>query len=92
MLPTLLRRAAQHASQPESSYIQRIRQLYPPKKVWPPDFKRLSPQAQLRFEKKYKRRLALAMTRPRWNKFIKLVQLFSVVCTLKHSRFCPGGT
>ncbi|OAA55823.1 hypothetical protein SPI_08030 [Niveomyces insectorum RCEF 264] len=48
------------------------------KKVWPPDFTRLSPQEQLRFEKRYKRRVALASARPRWIKFIKLVQLFSV--------------
>ncbi|KAF3765757.1 hypothetical protein M406DRAFT_257371 [Cryphonectria parasitica EP155] len=79
MLPTLIRRAAQNAAAPEAAYIARIRELYPPKKVWPPDFKSLSPQEQLRYEKKYKRRLALATARPRWNKFIKLIQLFSIV-------------
>ncbi|KIH93514.1 hypothetical protein SPBR_04423 [Sporothrix brasiliensis 5110] len=53
-------------------------QKYKNKKVWPPDFTRLSPQEQLRFEKRFKRRVALASARPRWVKFIKLAQLFSV--------------
>ncbi|KAL1900908.1 hypothetical protein Sste5346_001969 [Sporothrix stenoceras] len=53
-------------------------QKYKNKKVWPPDFTRLSPQEQLRFEKRYKRRVALASARPRWVKFVKLVQLFSI--------------
>lgn len=91
MLPTLFRMAAQQASQPKSASSQRIRELNPPKKVWPPDFKRLSPQEQLRFEKKYKRRLALATARPRWNKFIKLAQLFSVVCMSQSAAGCPGA-
>ncbi|RKU44752.1 hypothetical protein DL546_005550 [Coniochaeta pulveracea] len=52
--------------------------LFKPKKVWPPDFKSMSPQEQLRLEKKYKRRAALATARPRWDKFIRLAQLFSV--------------
>lgn len=62
-------------------------QKYKNKKVWPPDFTRLSPQEQLRFEKRFKRRVALASARPRWVKFIKLVQLFSVTCksTLRSS-------
>lgn len=83
MFPTLLRRAAQEARPSNPAFIRQIRELYPPKKVWPPDFKRLSVQEQLRFEKKYKRRLALATSRPRWNKLMKLVQLFSITCMLK---------
>lgn len=54
--------------------------LFKAKKVWPPDFKSMSPQEQLRLEKKYKRRAALATARPRWDKFIRLAQLFSVTC------------
>lgn len=54
--------------------------LFKPKKVWPPDFKSMSPQEQLRLEKKYKRRAALATARPRWDKFIRLAQLFSITC------------
>lgn len=83
MLPTLARRAAHKVARPQLEYIQRIRELYPPKKVWPPDFSRLSPQEQLRYEKKYKRRMALATTRPKWDKAVKLLQLFSVVCMFK---------
>ncbi|KAK7748146.1 hypothetical protein SLS53_001400 [Cytospora paraplurivora] len=83
MLPTLIRRAAQEAKPSNEAWLRRIRELYPPKKVWPPDFKKLSIQEQLKYEKKYKRRLALATARPRWTKFIKLVQLFSVTCMCK---------
>ncbi|EJT71542.1 hypothetical protein GGTG_10799 [Gaeumannomyces tritici R3-111a-1] len=50
----------------------------PLKKVWPPDYSKLSPQAKLKFEKKYKRRVLLRSARPRWNKIIRLTQLFSV--------------
>lgn len=82
MFPTLARRAAQNAPKSDLAYIHRIIELHPPKKVWPPDFKRLSAQEQLRFEKKFKRRLALATARPRWDKFVKLAQLFSIVCML----------
>jgi hypothetical protein len=79
MFSTLVRRTAQ-ATKPQSSaeYIRMIRERYPPKKVWPPDFKRLSPQEQLKFEKKFKRRLAIKAERPRWNKAIQLAQLFTV--------------
>lgn len=82
MFSTLARRAAQ-GSKPQSSseYIRKIRELYPPKKVWPPDFKTLSPQEQLKFEKKFKRRLAIKAERPKWDKAIKLAQLFTVTST-----------
>ncbi|KLU91519.1 hypothetical protein MAPG_10037 [Magnaporthiopsis poae ATCC 64411] len=50
----------------------------PLKKVWPPDYAKLSPQAKLKFEKKYKRRVLLRSARPGWNKIIRLTQLFSV--------------
>ncbi|KUI67549.1 hypothetical protein VM1G_03613 [Cytospora mali] len=78
MFPTLIRRTAQKARPSSPVHVQQIRELYPPKKVWPPDFKKLSAQEQLKFEKKYKRRLALAAARPKWDKFFKLFQLFSV--------------
>ncbi|CAK7272212.1 hypothetical protein SEPCBS57363_005018 [Sporothrix epigloea] len=54
------------------------RQGYKNKKVWPPDFSRMTPQEQLRLEKRFKRRIALASARPRWVKFIKLSQLFTI--------------
>ena len=52
---------------------------YQTKKVWPPDYKQLSWQEQLRFEKKYKRRVILASRRPKWDKGVKLVQLATTV-------------
>ncbi|KAL1882340.1 hypothetical protein VTK73DRAFT_1899 [Phialemonium thermophilum] len=73
MLGTLVRRSAERAT-------RRLEIPYNPyktKKVWPPDFSKLSPQEQLRFEKRFKRRVQLATARPRWNKMIKLIQLFS---------------
>jgi hypothetical protein len=78
MFATLIRRAAQEAKPSNAAFIRRIRELHPPKKVWPPDFKKLSLQEQLKFEKKFKRRLALATTRPKWNKSVRLVQLFAI--------------
>jgi hypothetical protein len=48
---------------------------FPPQKIWPPDFSQLPPHQHVRFEKKYKRRLALATRRPFWDKSVKLVQL-----------------
>lgn len=51
-----------------------------PKKVWPPDFSKLSTKEQFRFERRYKRRVKLATARPRWDKYVRLAQLFSVSC------------
>jgi hypothetical protein len=50
------------------------RNPYRAKKSWPPDFQKLSPKEQFRFEKKFRRRNKLAWARPRWMKFTKLVQ------------------
>ncbi|TDZ15075.1 hypothetical protein Cob_v011940 [Colletotrichum orbiculare MAFF 240422] len=75
MLPTLARRIAATASRRFDVFSN----PYRTKKVWPPDFTNLSYQTQLRFEKKYKRRLALVYARPRWDKAIKLLQLVTVV-------------
>ncbi|KAJ4415733.1 hypothetical protein N0V82_007162 [Gnomoniopsis sp. IMI 355080] len=94
MLRTLVRRAAHQteqtaaASEPQkhtSQYVQRMIALYPRKKVWPPDFKRLSPEERLGFEKRYKRRMALATASPRWVKFTKMAQLFSIVSVIVYS-------
>jgi hypothetical protein len=79
MFPTLVRRLAQTSSRQLSTTTINPSKL---KKVWPPDFTKLSPQEQLKFEKKYKRRVQLATARPRWNKFIKLSQLSAITCTL----------
>lgn len=40
----------------------------------------MSAQQQLRFEKKYKRRLKLATARPGWDKGVRLAQLFTITC------------
>jgi hypothetical protein len=53
---------------------------YKPKKVWPPNFSKLSEKEQFRFERRYKRRVKLATARPRWDKYVKLAQLGSVTC------------
>ena len=77
MFPTLLRRAAQQSR----SQLDLPNVAFKLKKVWPPDFTKLSPQEQLRLEKKYKRRAQLATARPTWNKAIRLAQLFTIGCT-----------
>jgi hypothetical protein len=76
MFPTLVRRLAQTAKLRFNA--AGINQTYKLKKVWPPDIKNMTSQQQLRFEKKYKRRLKLATARPRWDKFVRLAQL----CTM----------
>ncbi|KAI6088757.1 hypothetical protein F4821DRAFT_81721 [Hypoxylon rubiginosum] len=91
MFPTLIRRMAGRPNPsifrnatvtptPES-YIS----PYKPKKVWPPDFSRLSEKEQFRFERRYKRRLLLATARPRWDKYVRLAQLFSVTSVFIYS-------
>ncbi|KAL2160779.1 hypothetical protein VTH06DRAFT_976 [Thermothelomyces fergusii] len=75
MFPTLVRRLAQAARPQLSAAAAHPEYKYKLKKVWPPDFQSMTPQQQLRFEKKYKRRLKLATARPRWDKFVRLAQL-----------------
>lgn len=53
---------------------------FPLKKVWPPDFSKMSPQQQLRFEKRYKRRLRHISQRPGWDKAVQLAQFFTISC------------
>ncbi len=74
MIPTLIRRAAAAVKPPPAAQAN----LYRTKKVWPPDFSKLSAQEQFRFEKRYKRRVKHISARPRWNKMVKLAQLFSI--------------
>jgi hypothetical protein len=47
---------------------------YKAKKEWPPDFSKLSPKHQFRFERRYRRRAKLAWARPVWTKGTKLAQ------------------
>ncbi|KAK6824876.1 hypothetical protein PG987_012370 [Apiospora arundinis] len=78
-IPLRIRNAAARASAPG------IYGRFKPKKVWPPDFSKLSEKEQFRFERKYKRRVKLATMRPRWDKYVKLAQLFSVTGVLVYS-------
>jgi hypothetical protein len=74
MIPTLIRRAVQ----PQLGYI--YTNPYKAKRLWPPDFSKMSPKYQLRLEKKYRRRAKLKWARPRWTKAVKIVQLSSIIC------------
>jgi hypothetical protein len=78
MFPTLVRRLAQ-AAKPQLNATP-ANPAYKLKKVWPPDIKSMTPPQQLRFEKKYKRRLKLATARPRWDKFVRIAQLCTMTC------------
>lgn len=84
MFTTLVRRAAERSR--SQLDFPNLPNPYRLKKVWPPNFSKLSPQEQLRFEKRYKRRVQLAAARPRWNKMVKLAQFFSITCT----KPCPA--
>ncbi len=86
MFPTLIRRVAETSR----SQLTRGASPFKLKKVWPPDFTQLSHSDQLRFEKRYKRRLRLMGARPRWNQILRLTQLFSVTCKY-HSLVSPSS-
>lgn len=77
MIPTLARRLAQPAKETVIKSAQ-ASNFYPAKKVWPPNFKELTHQQQLRFEKKYKRRVYMANQSPRWEKGVKYAQLATI--------------
>ncbi|KAL7822274.1 hypothetical protein V8C26DRAFT_390548 [Trichoderma gracile] len=82
--PTLVRRLAQTAKEQlsKSAPLTVANNPYKARKVWPPDFKELTHQQQLRFEKKYKRRIALANYSPRWDKGVKYAQLLTIAAAL----------
>lgn len=81
MFPTLSRRLAAASKEPllRRAPLSVVNNPYKARKVWPPDFKQLNPQQQLRFEKKYKRRILLANYSPRWVKGVKFAQLVTIV-------------
>ncbi|KAI8962060.1 hypothetical protein F5Y11DRAFT_347880 [Daldinia sp. FL1419] len=91
MFATLARRMAGRPIPPRlrnatSTHLGELyRSPYKPKKIWPPDFSKLSEKEQFRFERRYKRRVKLATARPRWDKFVRLAQLFSVTFVLIYS-------
>lgn len=74
MFSATLRRMAQVAK----SGLNVANNPYKTRKVWPPNFAQLSPQQQLRFEKKYKRRIYLASHSPKWNKTARLLQFVMI--------------
>ncbi|KFY68278.1 hypothetical protein V496_01198 [Pseudogymnoascus sp. VKM F-4515 (FW-2607)] len=53
--------------------------LYTAKRLWPPDFSKLSPKHQFRLERRYRRRSKLKWARPKWTKAVKIAQLGSIV-------------
>ncbi|KAI0479376.1 hypothetical protein GGR56DRAFT_673303 [Xylariaceae sp. FL0804] len=92
MFPTLVRRLADKAVPPfklrstvNNSLTGISGSPYKTKKRWPPDFSKLSQKEQFRLEKRYKRRVKLATMRPRWDKYIRLAQLFSITFVLIYS-------
>ncbi|KAI0376382.1 hypothetical protein F5Y04DRAFT_211034 [Hypomontagnella monticulosa] len=91
MIPTIIRRMAGGPIPPKlrNSTMTPLTGIYnsryKPKKVWPPDFSKLSEKEQFRFERRYKRRVKLATARPRWDKLVRLTQLFSVTFVLIYS-------
>ncbi|KAI1381189.1 hypothetical protein F4677DRAFT_119127 [Hypoxylon crocopeplum] len=91
MFPTLIRRMAELPTAPKlrNATMKPLTGVYnsrfKPKKVWPPDFSKLSQKDQFRFERRYKRRVKLATARPRWDKIVRLAQLFSVTSVLIYS-------
>ncbi|KAK3386585.1 hypothetical protein B0H63DRAFT_520672 [Podospora didyma] len=84
MFSTTLRRLAAQVPKPQLNP-EALRPSARLKKVWPPEFSKLSPQEQLRYEKRYKRRLAHLAERPRWNKFVTLAQYFSISFVIVYS-------
>lgn len=88
MFATLIRRSAREplskvtsqASGASSTLSSAFANTNPIKarKVWPPNLEELSPQQQLRFEKKYKRRVVLAQRAPRWQKAVKYAQFMTL--------------
>ncbi|KAK4197092.1 hypothetical protein QBC40DRAFT_108297 [Triangularia verruculosa] len=92
MFPTLVRRLAQA---PKPQILESVAKAAteaasnPPrtklKKVWPPDMMTMSPQQQLRFEKKFKRRLKMATLRPGWDKGVRLAQYFTIAFVLVYT-------
>ncbi|KAK3900552.1 hypothetical protein C8A05DRAFT_35813 [Staphylotrichum tortipilum] len=85
-LPTLVRRLAQ-ASRPEFTMSAGGRPGSKLRTVWPPDFTTMTPQQQLRWEKKYKRRLGVANAQPRLDKAIRLIQLATVAVAVWYCGF-----
>ncbi|KFX87297.1 hypothetical protein V495_03531 [Pseudogymnoascus sp. VKM F-4514 (FW-929)] len=53
--------------------------VYRAKRLWPPDFEKLSTKHQFRLERRYRRRSKLKWARPTWTKAVKITQLSTIV-------------
>lgn len=73
MLPTLARRSAQQIL----PYY--LTNPYKVKRSWPPDFSKLPPKHQFRYERKFKRRAQLKWARPKFMKKVKMLQFSSII-------------
>ncbi|KAL2213765.1 hypothetical protein CC79DRAFT_1362561 [Sarocladium strictum] len=93
MFPTLLRRSREPLSKVTSSILGSSTTTtaastpFKARKVWPPNLENLTPQQQLRFEKKYKRRVVLAQQAPRWQKGVKYAQFATLTAALVYMIF-----
>ncbi|ESZ95761.1 hypothetical protein SBOR_3868 [Sclerotinia borealis F-4128] len=77
MFRTVVRRAAQQ-TRLEFPYDPNLNP-YQAKRLWPPDFTKLSQKHQFRLERRYKRRSKLKWARPGWTKGVKVAQFSSVI-------------
>ncbi|KAK2597964.1 hypothetical protein QQS21_005880 [Conoideocrella luteorostrata] len=84
MFAASARRLAQAGkdSLPKQVPFAKLSKPHAARKVWPPNFKELNHAQQLRFEKKYKRRIELASKSPRWQKGVKFAQLATIAAAL----------
>ncbi|KJZ80271.1 hypothetical protein HIM_00121 [Hirsutella minnesotensis 3608] len=84
MFATLVRRLAQSGKEPLAKQVPLTAATNPYKarRVWPPDFKDLTPLQRFRYERKYKRRVSIVTSRPRWEKPVKYAQLVSISVAL----------
>ncbi|OAQ73170.1 hypothetical protein VFPPC_12936 [Pochonia chlamydosporia 170] len=84
MFAATVRRLAQSSKEslPKQVPFTVFNNPYQARKVWPPNFKDLNHGQQLRFEKKYKRRIDLASRSPRWEKGVKFAQLATIAAAL----------
>ncbi|KAI9847382.1 MAG: hypothetical protein M1837_002570 [Sclerophora amabilis] len=90
MLPTTVFRAAA-ASQ--KALFDFHTNPYKAKKLWPPDFTKLTPKHQFRLERRYKRRAKLKWARPKWTKAMKLAQWGCMASVLVYGvLFMDGGS
>lgn len=80
MFSTISRRSSNSPMLPIDPPLDVHNNPYKAKRLWPPDFTKLSQKHQFRLERKYRRRAKLKWARPAWNKGVKLAQMGSAAC------------